>query len=259
MRALLVASLALAACGGGTASAIDALPTIDSPPGTPDGRSADAPVAASTIFADDFATFPSAKWQSANTSAQHGTGSQAQDGDPAPALDVGGAADAPDGTALRAVATFPSAPGFTIELRAKIAPTSAPVGSSASLQIIAYDAARTGFVKFGFAVQNNSATNTPFPGPAGVRGALSGGDSAAANEFQTPLSAPDAAFHTIKLSQGADGMITFTWDGVGQGIGTGFPTGTTVHLEVVGSRSDLGGSAAPGGPILIDQVTIKSP
>ncbi len=259
-RLLALSLVTLAACGG-SASAVDApASAIDAPPTGGDGPAADAPVQAQTIFEDDFATFPSAKWQSANGAAQHGAGSQATgDGDPAPSLDVEGAADVPDGTALRTVATFPSTPGFTIEARAKIPPTSAPAGTTASLEVIAYDAARTGFVRFRFAVQHNSADNTPFPGPAGVRGALSGGDTALPSEFQTPISAPDSAFHTIKISQGADGNITFAWDGIGQGLGTGFPAGSTVHLEIVGSRSDLGGGAAPGGPILIDQVTIKSP
>ncbi|MCE9574358.1 MAG: hypothetical protein K8W52_14520 [Deltaproteobacteria bacterium] len=256
--ALSIASLA-AACGGSSSSTDAPASAIDAPPFATDGPLADAPFQASTIFEDDFATFPSAKWQSANTAQQHGTGSSSTDGDPAPGLDVGGAPDAPDGTALRAVATWPSAPGFTIEARAKIPPTSAPVGSKATLEVTAYDTARTGFVRFTFSVWNNSAMNTPFPGPAGVRGALTGSDTAVANEFQTPLSAPDTGFHTIKLSQGADGMITYGWDGIGQGIGTGFPAGSTIHLEIVGSRSDLGGSAAPGGPIVIDQVTIKSP
>lgn len=253
-----LALVALAACGGSSSSTSDA-PPADGPPGQGDGPMFDAPIVASTIFEDDFATFPSAKWQSANAGQQHGTGASATDGDPAPALNVGGAADTPDGTALRAVATFPASAGFTIEARVKIPPTSAPVGRTAGLDVFAYDATKAGFIRFSFAVQNNSAANTPFPGPAGVRGALSGGDSALENEFQTPISAPDDAFHTLKISQGPDGMVTFTWDGVGQGIGTGFASGATVHLEVVGSRTDPGGSAANGGPILIDQVTIKSP
>ena len=110
-----------------------------------------------------------------------------------------------------------------------------------------------------FTIQNNTGDNTPFPGPSGLSGSIAGADKMYGTEFQTPISSPDDAFHSLKLSQDGSGNLAWTWDGTSQAVGTGFPSGTTVHLEIAGTHLDPNGTAAPAGSIYVDNVVVSIP
>jgi len=266
--ALLAAATVLATACGGSSSNPDANPNQpDANPFQPDGPPClcDAPLPdanpnTSSVFSDDFATFPSSKWTSANTGSQSGTGGHATGaGNPAPSLDVGDAGDSPDGTALRANATWSSTNGWLLKADVSIPTTSATAGAASQVTLKLTNAAGDYTVDFVFTIQNNTADNTPFPGPSGLGGSIIGDDTMWGKEFQTPITSPDDAFHTVTILQDGSGNLSWTWDGTSQAVGTGFPAGQTVHLEVVGTHLDPGGSAAAAGSIYVDNIDITTP
>jgi hypothetical protein len=266
--AALAAATALATACGGSGSGADANPfQPDADPFAPDGPPCvcDAPIPdanpnTSSVFSDDFATFPSSKWTSDNNGSQTGTGSHATGtGNPAPSLDVGDAGDSPDGTALRAAATWTSTDGYLLTADVAIPTASATAGAASQVTVAMSNSAGDYTVDLVFTIQNNTAINTPFPGPAGLGGSIIGDDTMWGKEFQTPISSPDDAFHTLTILQDGAGNLSWTWDGTSQAVGTGFPAGSTVHLDVIGTHLDPGGGAPPAGSIYVDNVEVTTP